>query len=256
MRNAPVYYALAQVRFNRLAALENYIPAIQDSLRKSGYPDFQSDQVTTFIVHPPENVKPATTRRYLFLNAERNSGFTLWEDAIIFHTTNYDTFAPFIAALLQGLEVVHSEAVLSYSDRVGIRFLDAVVPSSGETITQYLQPAVLGLSDKLPDRKLVHSISETRTSLGKTSLLGRAIIFHQEKEGAAFPEDLQPVPLRLMDKFSKVKGTYAVIDTDSWIDDRQTFNQKNLEDTLNSLHESMRRSFDLMITAHALKVWN
>ena len=45
MNNAPVYFALAQVKFNQLAALDNYIPAVQDSLRKAGYPDFQPIQM-------------------------------------------------------------------------------------------------------------------------------------------------------------------------------------------------------------------
>ena len=34
MSRAPVYLALAQVRFNRLLALDNYAPTIQEALRK------------------------------------------------------------------------------------------------------------------------------------------------------------------------------------------------------------------------------
>jgi uncharacterized protein (TIGR04255 family) len=134
---------------------------------------------------------------------------------------------------------------------------NAVCPLPEETVSQYLQPYILGLSDVLNDRQLVHSLTETRTSLEKTVLVGRAIIVRQEKkEGVVFPEDLQPVTLKLMDKFAKVTGTYAVIDTDSWMDDRQDFDLKTLNTACRSLHESMRRSFDLMVTPHALKIWN
>jgi uncharacterized protein (TIGR04255 family) len=86
--------------------------------------------------------------------------------------------------------------------------------------------------------------------------VGRAVIHTQKEGGAAFPEDLQPVHLQLMGKFSQISGEYAILDTDSWIEDRQDFNFESIEKTLNSLHASVRRSFDLMVTPHALTVWD
>jgi uncharacterized protein (TIGR04255 family) len=256
MKNAPVYYALAQVRFNTLAALETYVPAIQESLRKAGYPDFQTVQLAHLVVAGASAPKLTVVTRYLFLNSLKTAGFVLDQSWLSYQTTDYDTFDPFLAAFSAGQQVVHREAVLSYSERVGIRYLDAVLPASGETVSQYLQPCVLGLSNCFPDRELVHSASETKTTLGKTTLVGRAVIHTQKEGGAAFPEDLQPIHLQLSKKFSQVSGEYAIIDTDSWIDDRQDFDVNNLEKTLDSLHTNMRRSFELMVTPHALKVWD
>ena len=255
MKNAPVYYALAQVRFNTLAALESYIPAVQESLRKAGYPDFRPQQIATLVFGTPTTPKPTVITRYLFMDTPCRSGFILDQSWISYQTTNYDTLEPFLAAFFDGLGILHGEATLSYSERVGIRFLDAVCPRSGETVSRYLQPYMLGLADKLDGRQLVHSISETRSVRGKTTLVGRAVIHKQEKGGAAFPEDLQPVVFQLTDKFSDISGEYAIIDTDCWIDDRQNFDLNGLEKMLRSLHENMRRSFDLMVTPHALKVW-
>ena len=45
MSNAPVYYALAQARFNPIAAMSKYIEQIQDRLRQEGYPLFERQQV-------------------------------------------------------------------------------------------------------------------------------------------------------------------------------------------------------------------
>ena len=257
MNNAPVYFALAQVKFNQLAALDNYIPAVQDSLRKAGYPDFQPIQMAQILIGGAGAIpKPAMTTRYLFLNSKKNSGFVLDQSWIMYQTTNYDTFDPFVVKLLEGLRLLHSAAGLNYSDRVGIRYLDAIVPRAGETISDYLRPYVLGLSDRLPDRTLVHSISETKTTFGKTTLVGRAVIHNQKEGHAAFPEDLIPVHLTLADKFSDIRGLYAILDTDSWTEERQDFDLGGLENTLKSLHTSMRRSFDLMVTPHALQVWD
>ena len=52
MKNAPVYYALAAVRFNTLAFLDQYVPALQDQLRKAGYPDFDKAVITQFAIVP------------------------------------------------------------------------------------------------------------------------------------------------------------------------------------------------------------
>ena len=255
MGHAPVYFALAQVKFNPLAALDSYVPAIQERLRKAGFPDFQQLQVASLVISGQQFAKPSVATRFLFLNAEKTSGFSLDQGGLAFQTADYDTFEPFLATLLQGLEIVHAEAGLNYSERVGIRFLDAVCPSGVESVSDYLQPHVLALSDRLPDRELEHSLSETRTRLGKSVLLSRAVIIRQTNSGVAFPDDLQPVSVRLAEKFAKVTGSYAVLDTDSWIEDRQSFNLPLLEQTCKSLHSNIWRSFELMVTPYALEVW-
>ncbi len=40
MKNAPVYFTIAQVRHNPVLRLGAYADEIQDRMRKAGYPDF------------------------------------------------------------------------------------------------------------------------------------------------------------------------------------------------------------------------
>lgn len=264
MAHAPVYYVLAQVRFNAILALEKYMPTIQESLRKIGFPDYQQTVLATLNLnfgvpggegHAVPALQPQA--RYQFLNQSRMTGFWLDQTSMTFNTTEYDTFPPFLESFLAGVKVIHDtvEQGISFSERIGIRFLDAVCPKPNETISAYLAPSVLGLTDKLAPRELVHSFSETRTKKEKTTLVSRAVIYEQELKGAAFPPEFGPVPLRLLDRFSEISGLYAVIDTDSWLDDRETFDVANVKMKLESLHEEIRRSFELMVTPHALKVW-
>ena len=134
-------------------------------------------------------------------------------------------------------------------------FMDAVCPKPDEKISQYLAPSLLGLLDQLAPRELIHSASETRTQFEKTVLVSRATVLKQEGEGAAFPAEFGLVSVRLTEKFRKVKGLYAIIDTDCWLDDRAKFDVGSLEKRLGSLHDEIRRSFDLMVTPYALRVW-
>jgi uncharacterized protein (TIGR04255 family) len=92
--------------------------------------------------------------------------------------------------------------------------------------------------------------------LGSQTFCQIAVIHNQKEGHAAFPEDLVPVHLTLADKFSDIRGRYAILDTDSWTEERQDFDLGSLENTLKSLHTNMRHSFDLMVTPHALHVWD
>ncbi len=261
MARAPIYYALAQVRFNTVLALEQYAPLIQEYMRKNGFPDFEKAFVATISISPagalqnPSFPSLQPQARYSFLTEARLAGFILDQSMMMFHTTDYSTFEPFLETFVRGLEVVNKEAGLSYSERVGIRFLDAVCPGPNESLSEYLVPSVLGLFDKLAPRELVHTSSETRTKEGNTNLTSRTIIYHQDQEGAVFSPDLQPVQIKLAERFSKIKGLYAVLDTDSWLEEREKFDVPGLERRLDLLHKELSRSLDLTVTPHAIKSW-
>ncbi len=255
---APVYFVLGQVRFNTLLTVDQHVPAIQDSLRKAGYPDFQRGVTLNMNFAPGPGQMPSLEQlpRFQFLNAERTAGFILEQAGMSFQTTDYDTFEPFLAALLLGLDIVHATTPLSYSERIGIRYLDAVSPNAGDKLEQYLSPTVTGLMTALTGkRELVQSVSETRSKEGNTGLLSRAIIYEQENEGVAFPPELQPIILNVTDRFKKIKGLYAIIDTDSWLEERQPFDISNLEKQLRVLKDNIGFSFDLMVTDYARDCW-
>src|SRR5689334_15608777 len=123
LSKAPVYMTLAQVRFNQLLALEAYVPAIQERLRKAFFPDFQKIVVQTFNLHlagaqEAQNVPVSPTAQYLFSNIEKTSCFVLQQNGLTFQTTEYDVFESFSASLLQGLTFVDDEVGgLSYCER-------------------------------------------------------------------------------------------------------------------------------------------
>ena len=47
LRAAPVFFTIAQVRFNPILSLEAYAPQIQERLRKEGLPDAQKGLLAT-----------------------------------------------------------------------------------------------------------------------------------------------------------------------------------------------------------------
>lgn len=262
MKNAPVYFTIAQVRHNPILSLTSYAPAIQDRMRKAGYPDHQPGK--TLIVNlmsgigdgapDMQRAVPQTVERHMFLNMDGTQGFIVEQGALSFQTTEYDTFQTFSEQFFVGLAIVHECIGLDYSERVGIRYLDAVVPSrEGDDLRTYLAPGVLGLAGRLPEGVAIGlSLSETHIPLPDANLLSRTIV---RNGPLGFPMDLEPQGLRIPERFQQVNGPHAIIDTDASQVGRQGFDIGKLRDLLDTLHTRIRMAFDASVTEHALKVW-
>jgi len=265
LTNAPVYFAVGQVRFTVVLAMDQYVPKIQDQLRRRGFPEFEARNIMTVLnvavgSISPEQVPPPmpsmqTQARYHFFNEGKTEGYVLDQGMLFYQTANYDTFETFLQKLLSGLELIHEMVGLTNFERIGIRYLDAICPKSDEKISEYLAGSVLGLSEETPQNELLFSTSETRAKLNNRYIMSRTTIFNQEVEGVAFPPDLQPVTIKVIDRFAKVKGFYGVLDTDCWLEEKEKFDLGAIEKRLVLLHDDIGEVFYKIVSPHALTVW-
>lgn len=258
MSNAPVYFTIAQVRFNSILALESYAPKIQECLRKQQYPDVKRGFISTLNISPPmvegegnPHIPVSQTRRFMFSNMEGTSGFILDEGALTLQTTKYETFEKFSEDFLKGLKVVHEVVELSYVDRIGIRYLDAVFPKDGENLSKYLTESVLGIADKL-EGNTIHSFSETLVRKDEINLLARTII---QNGKLGLPPDIHSSMLKIDEKFINLHGLHAILDTDGFIELRESFNLEKVRERVDAIHNEIINAFRLTITDNALKVW-
>lgn len=266
MKSAPVYFTIAQVRHNPILSMGNYLPQIQERMRKAGYPDFERRVTIALNLvaaapnaesnHPKESMPSAQqVERYVFFNADRTRNFLVEAGALSFQTTDYGSFETFSEEFFEGMTIVHDVVSLAYAERVGIRYLDAVVPKEGEKgLPKYLIPQVLGLAKTLPDKiNVTLSFTETHFQARTGRVLARTII---QNGPLGFPLDLQPVGMALASKFAGVKGVHAILDTDASYEVRQDFDMAKLLECLKGLHDDIRVAFDATVTPHALKTWN
>lgn len=260
--NAPVYFVIAQVRHNLVLSLNTYAPEIQERMRKAGYPDYRPGKsvVFNFIQHrsedPSQQQSPVTETvdRHVFFSKDGSRGFILEQGALSFQTTEYDTFETFSDAFFTGLQIVHECISLDYSERVGIRYLDAVVPPTSESdLSKYLVPGVLGLASRLPDEiSITLSISETHISTSDANLLSRTII---RNGPLGFPMDLVAHGLKIPNRFQQVDGVHAIIDTDASQEGREDFDLVRLRERIDTLHTKIRMAFDACVTEQSVKMW-
>lgn len=258
LTRAPVYFTLAQVRLNPVLALDSYVPKIQDQLRRQGYPDTKRGMLTTFnlnIGNPSEGGTPqvpvSQTARYTFSNMDRTEGFILDQGALSFQTTEYDTFERFAKVFLMGLTIADQAVNFSYTDRIGLRYLDAVYPKIDETLSDYLSERVLGLYRRL-NGSLVHAFSETVIQNDFGRVVARTIL--QDGE-IGFPPDLQPRELQLPERFRILRGQHAILDTDGSHERRDRFDLNQIETNLFAVHSLVIDAFKAIVTERALEIW-
>lgn len=261
MSNAPVYYALAQAQFNPVAAIAKYVDEVQDLLRLDGYTLFEPQQVAHLQLaassgQAATEPQVAHTTSWLITKGDRSSGFILNAASITFHTTHYETSSEFIPELLRGLKAVHEVVGLEHVSRLGLRYLDAVLPQPDETIDQYLADGLHGIKFGAPQRyALNESVFETESTplLSKGTLIARV---HRMNSPLGYPPDLVPSGLMAMPKF-EIKETrpHAVIDTDHFVEGRMSLDFEKIGEQLSDLHATTKLVFDAMVTDYARAVW-
>lgn len=254
LKTPPVYFTVVQVRFNPLLKLADYLPSIQESLRKSGYPAFTPRQsmVLRITITDGQSVpQPVPHEQYLFTNVEQTHSFVLNTDSLTFQSTKYGTYELFSERFLHGLAVVHEAVQLDFTDRVGLRYLDHVMPKPDEDLAMYV-PEVMGLSAKLGGNT-VHSYCETLRVVGDVGQRTRVLI---QDGPLAFPPDLVPEGMVLENRFLHSSGRHALIDTDGFQEGRQLFSLETVREQLDTIHGAISDAFKLTVTEHALQTWD
>jgi len=256
MSLAPVFYTLAQVQFNPIAQMSDYVAGLQERLRRSGFPDFRDENLFELAIRRIDetqpDVKQLQQKRWSFTNTQRTEGYLLLSNSLVFHTTTYDTFQDFLNKTIIGLKLVHEIVELAYVERIGLRYLDAIVPMNlDDTLEQYLNPSLLGFSASL-EGHLGHSFTETVTTIAEGNLVARAVI----TDGAlALSPDLFPFQLELQSRFTAISGRNAALDTDYSVIKREGFDLEKIEKQLLESHDIITNAFKVSVTDYAREMW-
>jgi len=248
---APVYFVLAQVRFNPILKLDSFIGAIQESLRCE-YPDFQRLTTMTLVIAAGEAGNPISPQsspenRYSLSNMEQTAGFSLDTGSLTFQTTDYLGFPIFSQAFLKGLTAINEVVGLNFIERIGIRYLNAVYPGPGKALDAYLIPEVQGLSGKWSGT-LTHAFSETRGQDETGNTVVARTLIHDGPVGV--PPDLAHTQLKIAKRFESIQGRHAILDIDATTTKRLAFEASYVASQLDALHDTAKEAFLALVTDH------
>ncbi|MGH1448793.1 MAG: TIGR04255 family protein [Pseudomonadaceae bacterium] len=257
----PVYYALAQARFNPVAAMGDYADKIQDRLRRKGYTVLETEQLQGFELQLGGALDAVPSKRsksiqhWFITKADRSCGYVLGEDFLTFQSTSYENHQDFFENLVIGIEIVDEVVQLEAISRLGIRYLDAILPKENELVKSYLVDGIHGIAIDGAKRKFSawESIFETRCA-GHTGTLVTKVYKAFGKVG--FPSDLVAKSVQLLPRFQLAQDIdHAVIDMDHYLDAVFTARKEELLPALYELHEAINLSFHAIATPYAFDAW-
>lgn len=262
MKNAPVYFVIGQVRFNPSPVpIREHITEIQEGFRKLGFSDYRQQklQQINLVLHEdkPTHNPGEVIDLYEFANPERTALFNLDRSQISFQTVAYKSFEDFLAVFMRAFDLLTQNVELDFIERVGLRFLDAVMPRKEEDLMTYLHPQLLGLSALANELEPDFSLSEALMHRGNDTILARVTIL---KGKVDFPQDLANVPMEIGERFRGHGGLFAILDNDAFHDQRQIIRPQDsatqtIAATFRRLRSLIGMVFDKSVTPEAMRVW-
>ena len=260
MANAPVFYALAQCRFNPIDAMEKYFPEIQESLRLLGYSGRTEIKAQNLTVNAMNDAAQASLTIsdmtfWICHKADQTSGFVLGTDSLSFHTTHYETSETFLPEIIKGLRIVHEIVKLEHFSRIALRYLDLVLPKENENAVDYFVEGLRGLPNV---GKHLYSTSESyfETESGPSELPGKLLARIFMTEGpVVYPPGLSPHGLVSLERFKGKNQPYGMIDTDYSVEGMIPVDFELVDRQLTHLHAGVKAAFYSIITPPAESVW-
>ncbi len=252
LSNSPLLLALAQARISPVLQMQNYIPAIQERLRRIGFPLFSEALMQEIVLGPglPSPGSVVTRSKWVFADKARTLAVVIAPEFITLQTAAYDTFDAFSEQLAAVLDPISEIVGIELSERVGLRYVDYVQPRADDTLADYLAAGLVGLD---PAMAGVRSQRSVYLAQGPTSV-GQYSFRLTRSEGAfALPPDLQPSDVQVSPVGSP--GAHAVLDIDHFFVATQPFKSDNIIQILWDLHDVVDGLFRSAITPHALQVW-
>ncbi len=259
LTNAPVYFAAAQVVHNVIGKIVADGPIRNDVLeafRKLGYPDQGYLEISTRFQVGEKHLDASQPRQLVCLNSAKTNAIVLHTDKFVLQTTDYVGFDSFKKSFLEGLKTLDKIVSFDYVDSVSMRMLDAIVPRNGESLSDYLPPALLGLEDWANERDwtLLNHSAEQIFRAGKHDVRLRCV---RRLDSIDFPPDVVPIGMVLLERH-RAEGTqsHAVLDTDVLFTIRQNpFDLLAIDGQLDAIKKDLSQCFKNIVSATALESW-
>jgi uncharacterized protein (TIGR04255 family) len=250
---SPLIVALAQVRMTPILNLESYIPKLQDLLRANDYPRLLTRKTKTTRHDPMGKMDVVDSTDWVFADKTGHFSLVVGEQSLAFVTSAYDNFENFAGRMQTCLQLVHDVVKINGVERLGLRYVDLIEPTTEKPLSYFLESSVLGLSlEKLGTR--ISSFSQT---VMETSPNRKLIVRMTERPGGLIiPPDLLSLQLKLR-KPTGLEQPFGILDLDHYAEFPETedYDTAGVMDNLCELHDIVDQAFRKATTENAKLDW-
>lgn len=243
----PLKFVLAEFRFSPVLKISEYIPKIQEELRKQfPIPEKRSEQ--SFQVHPG-GIQVTAIERWSFISANKKSAIDLNQERLVYVTAEYPRFEGFAEACKNALDILIKIVDPTLIMRVGLRYSDLVTLEKNEKFTDLVNehvyvPNIVGVLGN-PQQHSTDTFLETEVGI-------LAIRSFYANGTFTCLQDVQTLPISLAD--DSTPSERIILDFDHFWeagDASINFDCKFAMNKLNELHVPSRDAFWTLTTDYA-----
>ena len=255
--NAPLAYVLAEVRTELLADIKDHQTNLARNFRDE-YPIQRTMHAAKVVAAGAQFVlEPDQETAWEFATPDNRTGVILRTNGVVLHATSYIDSSDFLTRLQRVIEVLSKEVPSIYVSRLGLRYVDFIVPSANERPEEYTNPRMnpdLGLSDGSSDI-VATSVASYRMPGGRLTLRYLRATGKPELPPDLGTLALEPSPL--MQAVKDDKHPTAILDTDRIMMclPVERLDPMRVRDQFIQMHADVSRAFKTAITDHARRVW-
>lgn len=253
---SPLVVVLAQIRFSPVAAMESYVPKIQDVLRRKGLPEFRQEDVdeVTWNVTPgaPPAVDVRKFKRWEFGDRAQKWLVSLTSDTLAVATSAYDRYdTTFSDHIELCVDTVRQHAEPDITTRLGLRYVDLIRPESNLGFADYLTDRLLGLEPEAVGMSAALPYSQLRGKTEIGAMMIRCVFF---EDGQILPPDLRGTNLALSVRVPPGE-VVAILDLDHLRSVEVPFDTSVTLEALGELHDALDHAFRRSVTLEAIERW-
>ena len=259
-KNAPLAYVIAEVRTEQLSDLKNYQPDLAAAIRSefpiqrtlvtariiataAGAPSVEADQDTAWELATPDN----------------RIGLILRPQGFVLHATKYKDHAEFLGQFHRALQLVADRIPSVYLNRLGLRYVDFVIPRKGESPEDYVDKR---LNPQL-DLAQTAGTSTAMSVAAYPMLNGRLTVRYFRGVGQPqLPPDVSNINLEASELMSVARidpeQPTAIVDIDRTREfpTRVVLDPAAVRREFQTMRDEISELFkERIITKHARKVW-
>lgn len=251
LSRSPLVLVLSQVRIGAIRDMTAYVPKIQDRLRREGFPVDVSAEVQEIGI---QDGQPIARRRphWEFRTKDERWSVIVLEQAVVLQTTAYTDFEAFLDRLLLATDTVSAVVGDLLVERIGLRYVDLVLPRAGESWRDYVQPGLHGIENPMVRPEKSSVFTQVTTQTGERSRL--VVRLAQNRERMVLPPDLLAhAPAQ---EVSPAEGELlTILDLDHFHEERVEYSREAVDARAWELHDALDILFRDVVTPHALEVW-
>jgi len=262
-KNSPLTYVLAQIKISPVLQIENYVPEVQEAIRKE-FPILKKISVQTIeIKQNSENTSVRIVNQWHFANKQSTTGILIDSESIMIHISEYKSFRNLIDQFCAVLEKLSPILEIDLYLRTGLRYINFVKSFVSEFIIPELRGFYLENQNGFKKNYIAKTelLQETEQGLIKvqTSHISSKNTANKEVLNNIFvPLDLQQGASLLSFDLHKDKNPekdYFLLDIDHFSMKNSDFSIKNIKSNLNELHTGINRVFQTSFTEQAFCEW-